>query len=65
MKARLAWAVVGALLGCFFGAGTGVVFGGGGGINGVWLFGPLGAVVGFFAATDLNGIWRKITQSNK
>lgn len=53
MKTRLLGLVIGALIGAFSGTGTGVVIGGGGGMAGVWVFGILGAVVGVFAAPDV------------
>jgi len=55
MVARLIWAAVGALIGAFLGAGTGIV-GSFGGVSGLIVFALIGGVVGLFAAPDIQRI---------
>ncbi len=59
MRARLFGFVVGALLGAFFGAGTGIASGGEG-YNGIWVFTPLFALMGFFATPDFVRLWQRM-----
>ena len=59
MKIRLVGIIIGALVGILLGSGTGIV-GSFGGVAGVYIFAALGAVIGFFASTDIWGLFRKL-----
>lgn len=58
MFSRLIWTVVGASVGAFFGAGTGIV-GGFGGVPGLIVFTVIGGVIGFLATPDINRIRKR------
>ena len=60
MKARLIGAIAGGLLGASFGAGTGIVVGGRGGLGlaGELTFTLFGALWGYSASPDLVCWWR-------
>ena len=59
MLSRLVWTFVGALMGAFFGAGTGIV-GAFGGVSGLIVFTAIGGVIGFFAGPDISGFAKRI-----
>ena len=49
------------MVGMTLGAGTGIVFGGGGGgIAGVTLFTAIGGIIDFFMIPDLKWVFRKV-----
>jgi hypothetical protein len=53
--------LAGWFIGATFGAGSGIIWGsGGGGMAGAGLFSLIGAVVGFFIIPDLKWLCRKI-----
>lgn len=63
---RLVGICIGAFVGIFFGAGTGIV-GAFGGVAGVTIFATLGGICGFFAVPDvvrtferLGLLWKKV-----
>lgn len=53
MLGRLIWTSLGALIGAYSGAGTGIV-GAFGGVAGLLVFTVIGGVIGFFAASDIS-----------
>ncbi len=61
MRKRLLWTFLGALIGAFLGAGTGVV-GSFGGVSGLIVFAVMGGVIGFFAAPDIQRIINRIAE---
>lgn len=61
MKIRIFGLIIGALLGVLFGGGTGIV-GSFGGVAGVYVFATLGAILGFFASTDVASFLSKFTK---
>lgn len=55
MVKRLIWTFVGAVVGAFLGAGTGIV-GAFGGVPGLIVFTVIGGVIGLLATPDINKI---------
>ena len=53
MVGRVAWTIVGLLLGAFLGAGTGIA-GAFGGVSGLTVFALIGGVIGFLASPDIS-----------